>query len=169
MRLLGLLLMGAPLGCSGGASPTSLPLLPDLGPRDADCQIDATALSLVLASAQPGGAVVSASREPGRVVESVVLADGVAARVVQGGCNHYGLSFTFGLRRAPADPRRAAAARVVSLVAEDGGAPDFLRWLQSPQAVASPEGFDCGEGWCSVEVEPHGQGVALTASYSFAL
>jgi hypothetical protein len=140
------------------AAPASAPALlppPDVdGPESReDCMIeDPGASTPLLADAQPGGASLSIVRGKHGIAETVRLVDGTEIRVLRGGCNHAGETWSFA--PAPEGPPADAAKRLIGgltfRAADDRGS--LARCLDAAPASAA-EGWDCGDAYVSVQNE----------------
>lgn len=140
------------------------PVTMNEGDRPTDCNLqDPGSWDPLLAASQPGGTAPVVVRGKNGIAETVVLDDGTEIRVVRGGCEHVGE--TWSIAPVPAKPQIAAMRQVIGkLTLNPAASPSLVKCLDDAHE-AEEVGFGCGEAYVSRSV----QGDVLEFTWSFAL
>lgn len=131
--------------------------------RGADCMPESyETADHMLAETQSGGASPTVDAGPNRIVETVVMKNGMEVRVTRGGCTHAGESWQ--VSPAPKGAWVAAAKKVLSHVdtAED---PSVLKCLHDAPDPPPKSGWASGEAHCTIAMDDG----MLVFTYDFAL
>ena len=134
------------------------------GERPSDCNIENPgAWDPMLAAVQSAGTAPVVTRGKQGIAETVALADGSEVRVVRGGCQHVGE--TWSVTPVPVGPHIAAVRAMIGKLALAPEKTSSLLPCLDDARDAEPAGFACREANVSRAV----QGDVLEFTWSFAL
>ncbi len=149
-----------------GAADAKAPL-PDVEPdedeRDGDCMPETYEdADRMLAADQREGGEVEVDASPNRIIETVVMKNGLMVRVEQGGCAHAGETWT--ISPAPKGPVVKTMKKVLSFLDTEAD-PAIEMCLDEAPNPLPQNGWAAGDAHCTYSKE----GNVLSFTYDFAL
>jgi len=141
--------------------------LPDVAPdedeRDGDCMPESyEEADRMLTADQSKGGEVEVDASPNRIVETVVMKNGLMVRVERGGCAHAGETWT--ISPAPKGPVVKTMKKVLSFLDTEED-PAIEMCLDEAPDPPPQNGWAAGDANCSYTKE----GKVLSFTYDFAL